>query len=318
MQTAIYKEDVLPNAMIRDVLVANPQSAKSDVVTDALASRWDPMPDYMLNEIMAGEDSIGGKEIMESQVRTYKHLSNLAKNKLIYTYLNDTTHSWAEDSLIALLQNDDDLKSKYMLAFHLLESEDTSQLNNVLTEIPQSFTLSTSEFQEYQNYLSYFNLLSDLMFDTINNSTPDSLQLAVLFGLSDTCNGQASFYARNLLINMGLVTYNESVYFPTSLYSSIEEFIPDDWINPDKSSSISLFPNPAGNYFIVEFQINKVYKSSKMAIHDINGKLISLNNLDGNLNQIVVPTGDLNSGIYFVSLFVDSRLKDCKKITILN
>jgi len=74
MKSAIYKEDVLPNAMIRDIMVANPQSAKSQGVINALNNRWDPMPEYMMDEIMAGKDSLGNKEIMEAHVNGYRHL----------------------------------------------------------------------------------------------------------------------------------------------------------------------------------------------------------------------------------------------------
>ena len=47
MQTAVANEYVLPNAMVRDILVANPHSATSDPVLDELDKRVDPMPDEM-------------------------------------------------------------------------------------------------------------------------------------------------------------------------------------------------------------------------------------------------------------------------------
>ena len=318
MQSAIYKEDVLPNAMIRDVLVANPQSAKSDEVLDALDYRWDPMPDYMMAEIMAGEDTIGSKEIMEGQIRGYKNLRELAFNELVGIYLKDTINSWAEDSLIVLLQNETLLRSKYMLAFHWLVKEDTAQMNSVLNTIPTTFTLSPSQQQTYQNYLTYSSILMALQHDTVNNHSPDSTQLAGLYSLADTCNNLPSVYARNLLIHLGLVSYNEPVYFPMALNSSIAEIAPFKDINFTKPSSISLFPNPAGDYFIIEYQIEKVYEKAMVSIHDINGKLISVILLTGQLNQMVIPTGEINNGVYVVSLYIDSEIKDSEKITVLH
>ncbi|MCX6233142.1 MAG: T9SS type A sorting domain-containing protein [Bacteroidetes bacterium] len=317
MKLAIYKEDVLPNAMIRDVLVANPQSAKSDEVLDALDNRWDPMPDYMVQEIMAGEDSLGNKELMESRIRSYRHLRNLAYNELAGIYLHDTVNEWAPDSLVALLQNEPELYAKYNLAFQYFKESDTVQVNSVLNEIPSTFILSDAQQQTHQNYLDYIGILQALQNDTINGHYPDSLQLVTLYAMADSCIDMPSVYARNLLIHLGLLTSGEMVYMPVTLNSTVNNLWPFKENSIPKSSFISLFPNPAGNYLIVEYHIDKAYETAVLTLQDMTGKLINTIPLKGQLNQTVVSTGGLNNGVYIVSLYVDSQIIDSQKMTVL-
>jgi len=58
LKTAIQNENVLPNEMIRDILVANPQAPKSESVMDQLNNRYNPMPDSLLAEIQKGVISL--------------------------------------------------------------------------------------------------------------------------------------------------------------------------------------------------------------------------------------------------------------------
>jgi len=44
MESAIEKEEVLPNVMIRDVMVANPHNAKDESLLEKIGERSDPMP----------------------------------------------------------------------------------------------------------------------------------------------------------------------------------------------------------------------------------------------------------------------------------
>jgi hypothetical protein len=73
LKSAIYKEDVFPAAMVRDVLVANPQSAKSYDIIESLDSRWDQIPEWMMDQIMEGVDITGAKEAIERNLAGWKH-----------------------------------------------------------------------------------------------------------------------------------------------------------------------------------------------------------------------------------------------------
>ena len=116
MKTAIYKENVLPNAMIRDVLVANPQSAKDNEVLEALDERFDPMPEWMKNQILQGVNITGAKEAIESELAKWKQKRAEHFNNLYQYFRKDTINLQASaDSLEMLLADDPYLSSKYRL-----------------------------------------------------------------------------------------------------------------------------------------------------------------------------------------------------------
>ena len=303
--------------MVREVLVANPQSAKSQSVLSALNDRWDPMPEYMMDEIMAGKDSLGNKEIMEVQTRGYKHLRDIAYGKLAGSYMRDTTDLTAHDSLVTLLQNESRLGAKYGLALDYLKRRDTTLMDSELDNIPGEFDLTDRDLHEYEEYLTYTGILLHLKYDTVHGQYPDSTQIATLFVLADSSDNLPSVYARNLLISLGLLNLSDPVYFPVTLNSGYAGKWPFTETDYPKESSLDVFPNPAGDYFIVEFAIAHSYEQAVITIHDMKGKTVANYKLNGNQNQLVLPTRSLNNAIYMVTLYIDNKPVDTRKITIL-
>ncbi|MCX6233145.1 MAG: T9SS type A sorting domain-containing protein [Bacteroidetes bacterium] len=104
---------------------------------------------------------------------------------------------------------------------------------------------------------------------------------------------------------------------PVTLNSAVNNTWPFMENSVNKASFISLFPNPAGNYLIVEYHIDKAYETAVLTLQDMTGKLISTIPVKGQLNQTVVSTGGLNNGVYIVSLYVDSQVIDSQKMTVL-
>jgi len=111
VESTIEKEEVLPNAMLRDVMVANPHTAKSISLLEQLDERFEPMPDYMKAQILAGRSIQNLKQELEAQLAGYKLKKAKALNNIVRYYNEEFNPITASDSILALYQEDNTLKS---------------------------------------------------------------------------------------------------------------------------------------------------------------------------------------------------------------
>jgi len=72
MKSAAANEFVLPNVMIRDILIANPQSASGEPVLTELDKRFEPMPEDLYNQILDAESAYSPLEIREMELASLK------------------------------------------------------------------------------------------------------------------------------------------------------------------------------------------------------------------------------------------------------
>jgi hypothetical protein len=313
MISAIGKEEVLPGAMVRDILVSNPQAPKSKKIMNALDQRQDTIPDYMMEEIMQGLNTFGTKELLEQKLGSHQVKKEKAWTNINLFYKNDTTN-WNQgiDSLIALYENQNKLSDKYELAFLFLDKSDSTNAFGILNSIPGEFDLDEQELLVHDQYQDLFEILWDTKNDSIRL---DSLQIQALLEMSSVSNGLPAIFASNLLIKEGILIYNEPVYLG-------EEFVKSDDIPAKKTaiqnepSTLKLFPNPAGNYFIAMYDLIGKEDPGILTITDISGKSLISIQLKDKQNQVVIPSKDFSQGSYLVNLIVGNNLVCSAKLII--
>ena len=310
MLTSIEKENVLQNAMIRDVLVANPQSAKSPAVLNALGNRINPMPDYMMDEIMQGQSVFGSKELLEQELSGHKTLRDVSLNKVLRYYLSDTMNISASiDSIISTLQSRNYHKARYKLSMYYLNQHDSLNSFATIDSIPYEFFLTSDELIVHGLYIDLLENIWDIINDTIGI---DSIHITALNQFADNPS-LPGLYARNMLVNVGEFSYEEQVFLPNSLKVS------PIWHSRNirkTDSKLHVFPNPARNYFTIEYSVDKYYKDTWLILTDISGKHIKSIDVKGTKNQIIVPVQNIPSGIYVLQLFANDNLLESKKISI--
>jgi len=317
MKSAIDKEDVLPNAMIRDIMVANPHAAKDDSILEAIESRITPMPDSMYAEILEGKFINDAMDTLHSLLTQKLALYEIIFNNLMNLFLIDSLSLENNDRITALLESDFRLSSKYTLALHYLDNGNFIQGNNLVSSIPSIYSLNQIQASEYENFCLFYNCKQRAI---LNNAsiTFDSVQIHSLIDIieSDTvCNFKTTVLARNALLEGGLYVYCEPLVFDPSTYinSMLSKHrrttkISDEFLN--------IWPNPSKEYVIVDYFVNPKTKHILLTIYDLNGNLCDLFRLTKKKDQKIILTNHLKDNAYIISISADDRMVQSKKLLI--
>jgi photosystem II stability/assembly factor-like uncharacterized protein len=316
VESTIGQETVLPNAMVRDVMVANPHTAKSLVLLEKLDERYDPMPEYMKAQILAGRSIQNLKQELETQLAAYKLEKATALNNIVRYYNGQPESQSASDSILALYQGDNTLSSSYRLAWLYFERGEYQSGENVMNSIPAQFILDDAEQLAHNQMAVIYNTLSGLY---INGNTIASLSEGQLAGLETLATGgniPARAYARNILMAIGELEYEEPVLFsdPYKSSAAIEEY--NNLVSTKPPKMLEVYPNPSTGFVIIEYNLEKE-QDGTIEISDMTGKTIQAIATTGKQDQVTIVTENWKPGTYIATLFLDGKITESCKFSII-
>ncbi len=306
LSVAIFKQDVLNDMRVRDILVANPHSAKSGKLMQQLTQIRPNMPGLMLSAILKGKDFLSPKEETESILSEYKLDNSWVVSALARIYQDES------DSLKWLWRTDNSLISKYLLAFHYLEEGDTIQGAIVLDSIPLLFQLSGEQWVEHQQMDGFYNIVASLYLYGENLNVSDPLQINSLFDILSRTTGLSSVFARNILLESGLISYDEPVHKPeTTVTGSLKSN------KPSSPAGIMIDYDISFARIFVEY-IFPLRSVGKIEITDNDEKLIFSTSLKKHIGRMKIKTKKWKPGKYTAALYVNSHVVDIVQFRIEN
>ncbi len=316
VKTSIEKEDVLPNAMIRDIMVVNPQSAKNEELLDAIDQRNNPMPDSMWVDILQGMDTVGAMERLIGELDGWIQKRDLCFHALAELFLFDSIHDWAPDSLINLFESDEQLSSHYLLVHYYLNNLNFSEAGSELQAISSVFDLNERQSATHQKILSLVSVLPALFHDTTGFLVPDSTQQQTLEQIAEADHDLPGAWARNFLIASGLLNYNEPIVNESTLKSSRKGKY--HWTRSRTiASELKVFPNPAEDYIIVEYAQKKHADAVDLELFNSHGIKLQTYKLTKGIDQKIIYTGNLLPGGYLIQLVVNGTARESKKLIVI-
>jgi len=312
---SVEKEDVLAPVMVKEIMVANPQSAKSEKVLEALENRENPIPDYMMSEILQGKDTVANKEILEADLSWSDLQREIALNRLISIYRNDTS-GVQSDSIVTLLQNHNTLPATYRLMMTYIEIGDTLSALNTLANIPLQFDLTTSQALIHQHWNEMLEVMLEMKGDSLMIQDMGSAQIVNINNLA-LFEDLPGCLARNMLHYLGIVETGPYYLLPEDqLKNAIFKPTP----NKDSASIdqpfFKIYPNPAKNHIIVEYNIEDLSDDGLLTIYVQDGKLQLMQSLDHSKHHFIINTKDWSGGLYFFNFITQDHLNQTGKIII--
>ncbi len=211
--------------------------------------------------------------------------------------------------------NEYSISAKYELAFEYFIKGDDNSATSTLGDIPLTYDLSATESNQHQQYVNYLNLLIQLRNQNRSILDCDQTQILVLDTILNNSYGRLQMTARNILINTGVYNYIEPYILPEEGLKEkrIRRIPVRKYYTEDR---FKLYPNPAGNYLIIEYILQSEIPQGVVNLLDNRGTVVKSFSLTKCHDYIVVETSDLPSGIYYCNFVVDAESVQTEKLII--
>ncbi|NPD83942.1 T9SS type A sorting domain-containing protein [Lentimicrobium sp. L6] len=262
----------------------------------------------MKQQIINGQTIIGAKENLEAQLQNSKAEYSNAFNHILARYTHDTVNN-NSDSILYLLSQSQNIESRYQLAGIYLQNNETTAANQVLNSIATDFTLDNEDAYELDKLQEYYQILANVK----NNNRSiyeltDTEKAEILLLSKDTVN-LASAWARNLLIYLGEKEYQAPIYLPEFENKSALITEPFDINIPkEEYAEINMYPNPARDYVICEYDIKIAFQSAELVITETStGKRLDNIAIEQKQDSKTIDLKSFKSGNYIITLKIDGK-----------
>lgn len=309
VSAAIVKEDVLVDVMLRDIMVANPHTAKSGKLMEELEQRWTPLPEYMKAQIMQGKSLVSVRESMESKLARHQLDKAIAVSALARNWHNNT------DSLVWLWSADNSLASKYKLAFLYFELDQAALGTAVLNNITTQFDMSAAQQAGHQQIAAVYDMLESLAQEGKSIPEADSLQIATLLEVEAGSTGLAGVYARNALLALQAIVYDEPILLPDLMKSRAMAEAYSKLLETSPPKNLGVFPIPARDFLVAEYVLDGESKGM-IEFADASGRLVHTMTVSGPINRQIVDTRQWKPGWYIATLKTQAKTVESVKFII--
>ncbi len=314
--------NILPDAMVMEILVANPAATRSDgFLTWLQEESGHPLPEYMLGMVVASWDERGYRDALEAEMTLHHAEMTQAANLLIHHYhtlplADDDSTSVPMDSVLWVWQQVRTPSARYAEALTWMQSGNYAQATAVIESIPAEHKLRTPEALERQRMLDLIAFLGDLRGNGRSEMQLDSSEVATLEGLmGDAYDRPATLISNLLCFGYGHcrppLTGGEEDEEPKSL-----PYTPLPHGKAEVQATLLVHPNPANTWVAFDYDLLIEPTDAAIVIRDLAGREIRRIALREQRQQVVWDTRQAAPGSYTVVLLNSGRQLRTEKLII--
>jgi hypothetical protein len=314
--------NILPAAMVTEILVANPEATRQDgFLTWLQETSGHPLPEYMLGMVVASWDQRTYRDALEGAMTFHHAEMTQAANMLLHHYqtlplAEEDTTSVPMDSVLWVWQQVRTPAARYAEALTWVQLGNYTQATSVIEAIPAEHDLRSPETLERQRMLDLISFLQVLQGSGRSESQLTSGEVAALQALMGDAYDRPAAWISNLLcfgyqVCRPPLTGGEKdgdrrslPYTPMAGNAVLTE------------AALSIHPNPASTWVAVDYDLLVEPTEAAVAIRDLTGREVYRRTLTERKQQVVWDARQIAPGSYTVVLLNGGRQLRAEKLII--
>jgi hypothetical protein len=309
LKTAADKTDVLPDAVLFEILAANPDELKKDELITYLEDKENPLPSYMIDILKQVATGSTYKTVLIQQMAYCNQVKTRAAYDIVRSLINDTItdnnelRNWFDN--IGGKRADEQIIASYMSEGNFTNALSLANL------MPSLYNYTVNELTEHTYYTDMLNLQVNIAQQGRTIFDLDSTEVVNLVSIAENSAGTAGAQAKGILefaygnhycncIEGDNTSYKSSSNINYNAFSKV--FGPD----------IEVKPNPAGEWTTFYYSLPAIDSDGVIKISDVNGRIIESFVVSGTQGQKVWDSRKINNGVYFYTFEVNGLSKSGK------
>jgi hypothetical protein len=281
----------LPNALVAEILAANPTAAKSDNIREAMDSRPVPFDEWQREMVLAGATVMGEKEDLEQWMAGAIEKRSLAMDELFHAIWNDSLIMDKFTPMISLL-DEQNFYPDLLCKTDLLAGFGNYDLAiDLAASAGQMYRLSAYQTSEWTTWADVLNI--EQLFVNSGREALNEVEVAALSDYYYNAPARAGSRALSLLVAFGGMEYLEPIIEDTNEPKKLQLSA-----KSRKVPVIRAYPNPATDMLIAEW---KDLDMSELQLSDLTGRVLHKVLVAKGQRQAVLQLGELSTGMYILS-----------------
>jgi hypothetical protein len=312
LKSVADKTNVFTEAIIFDILAANPDELKKEVLIKYLEEKDNPLPEYMIDILRQVASGITYKTVLLQEMAAYNLEKSQLANDMIRSLLNE-----AELDVVQLrnwLDNLGGIESDKQIISTYIHENDYISAFSLANILPQLYNLQGNHLVEFNHYLDILQLKQTLYNENRSIENLTQTENAILTDIAENSEGDAGSQARSILVTFYGQHYNNCKSLSDGELSFKNQIINTNLLGEAYGLSISVKPNPAKYFAAFDYVLPNQESSAILEIRDITGVCLASFNLYGNMGQKIWDTRNVPSGSYIFTIKVDGFTKSGKLI----
>jgi hypothetical protein len=288
--------DIFPDAIIFEILAANPNALQDRSLLIYLAEKENPLPEFMIDvlEQAAGQSSTC-KTIMQMEMAQYAHDATMAANEIIRSYLNDTLLD--AGSLNNWLIRKGGLEADKQRVALMIANNDYTGALALAETLPEMYLLQGKALDNFTAWYDLIEMQKSLYDNNRDWSQMTETEYAYLQGVVN------SNYTEAADIAQGILGYNYNTGFDHCFDIGNPSALKHNPVTPEAIAmaygmTLEVSPNPASEWAAFAYTLPVNEKAGEIAITDMQGRNVYTITVTDGQGQKIWDTRPYKTGTY--------------------